>query len=400
MRDHFLSFAPPSITDGDIDEVVAALRSGWITTGPRVRSFEAAFGQAVGAPAALALSSCTAALHLALCAMDIQPGDGVISTTMTFCSTIHAIEHMRAVPLLADVEGDTLNLSPGAVEQILDDHRLRRSGSARPAAIVAVHYGGHAADMEAMYDLGRRYSIPVIDDAAHALPASFGDRCIGSGPDRSDLPWMTAFSFYATKNLTTGEGGMLTGPPELVEEARPWSLHGMSRDAWNRYGDSGTWAYDVESPGFKYNMTDIQAALGLSQLERLDAITARRREIALRYDEALRPVAAIETPIERPGYVHAWHLYPIRLRLEQLAIDRSEFIAAMSERKIGTSVHFIPVHLLSYYRDRYELKPDQFPVASDAFERIVSLPLYPAMTDADVDDVVEAIVDIVGRTSL
>jgi dTDP-4-amino-4,6-dideoxygalactose transaminase len=210
---------------------------------------------------------------------------------------------------------------------------------------------------------------------------------------------MTAFSFYATKNITTGEGGMLTGPPDLVDVARPWSLHGMSRDAWKRYGESGTWAYEVEHPGFKYNMTDIQAALGLSQLPRLDAIAGRRREIAARYTEGLGPVPAIELPVERPGYRSAWHLYPIRLRLDRLTVERHEFIALMGQRKIGTSVHFIPVHLLAYYRDKYEYKPDQFPVASQAFEGLVSLPIYPAMTDTDVDDVVEAVTAVVAAAS-
>jgi dTDP-4-amino-4,6-dideoxygalactose transaminase len=239
----------------------------------------------------------------------------------------------------------------------------------------------------------------VIDDAAHALPASIGEGCVGSGPGTAGERWMTAFSFYATKNLTTGEGGMLTGPPDLVDDARPWSLHGMSRDAWKRYGETGTWAYEVVHPGFKYNMTDIQAALGLSQLPRLEAIAGRRREIAARYTESLGPVHAVELPVERPGYRSAWHLYPIRLRLDRLSIERPEFIAMMGKRKIGTSVHFIPVHSLAYYRDKYEFKPDQFPVASQAFEGLVSLPIYPAMTDTDVDDVVEAVTDIVAGAS-
>jgi dTDP-4-amino-4,6-dideoxygalactose transaminase len=331
--------------------------------------------------------------------MEIQPGDGVISTTMTFCSTIHAIEHMQAVPLLADVDRDTLNLAPEAVAQILEEHRRARLTTPRPAAIVAVHYGGHPADMAALYDLGRQYSVPVIDDAAHALPAAIGERRIGSPPPGAGERWMTAFSFYATKNITTGEGGMLTGPPDLVDDARPWSLHGMSRDAWKRYGESGTWAYEVEYPGFKYNMTDIQAALGLSQLPRLEAIASRRREIAARYTESLGPVPAVELPVERPGYRSAWHLYPIRLRLDRLTVERHEFIALMGQRKIGTSVHFIPVHLLAYYRDKYEYKPDQFPVASQAFEGLVSLPIYPAMTDTDVDDVVEAVTAVVAAAS-
>ena len=400
VRSAFLSFSPPFITEGDLDSVIGALRSGWITTGPQVGAFEQAFLEAVDAsPAALALSSCTAALHLALCAMDVKPGDAVISTTMTFCSTIHAIEHMQAVPILADVEADTLNLSPEAVERILEKHRRARVTLPQPVAILPVHYGGHAADMDALYELASCYDLPVIDDAAHALPASVGEQQIGSGPRDPDIAWMTAFSFYATKNITTGEGGMLTGPAELVDAARPWSLHGMSRDAWNRYGEVGKWAYDVESPGFKYNMTDLQAALGLSQLQRIDEIAVRRREIAHRYAEGLGDVASVQLPVERPGYRHAWHLYPIRLRLDRLDIDRSQFIGAMGARNIGTSVHFIPVHLLTYYREKYDFKPDQFPVALEAFEGLVSLPIYPAMTDSDVDDVMEAVSDIVATNS-
>lgn len=394
MRTSFLSFSPPWITDGDIEQVVAALRSGWVTTGPRVIAFQEQFAQAVSAPAALAVSSCTAALHLALCALDVKPGEGVITTPMTFCSTVHTIEQVGATPIFVDVEQDTLNLSPEGVEQVLEDHRRARVTSPRPAAIVVVHYGGHPADMAAFYDLGRSYGVPVIEDAAHAVGAFVDGRPVGAGPASGDLPWLAAFSFYATKNLTTGEGGMLTGPADLVDRARPLSLHGMSQDAWGRYGEGGSWGYDVEAPGFKYNMTDLQAALGISQLSRLAEITDRRRRIAERYTNGLENLK-VHLPTERPGYRHAWHLYTLRLPLERMNIDRREFIAAMTARKIGTSVHFIPVHTLTYYRDRYEYKPYDFPVTYAAFERLVSLPIYPGMVDQDVDDVVEAVGDLV-----
>jgi dTDP-4-amino-4,6-dideoxygalactose transaminase len=251
--------------------------------------------------------------------------------------------------------------------------------------------------MNPLMDLAREYGLAVVEDAAHALPASHEGRRVGSFARLFDVPVLTCFSFYATKNLTTGEGGMLTGPPELIDEARIWSLHGMSRDAWNRYGAKGSWFYEVVRPGFKYNLTDIGAALGLQQLRKLDAFQSRRREIARRYTEAFSRLEELTLPASRPEVEHAWHLYVLRLSPGALRITREQFIEEMRERRIGTSVHFIPVHTHPYYRDRYGFKPEEFPVAFAEFQRIVSLPLNPRMSDSDVEDVIEAVADVVEK---
>jgi len=380
MRSEFLQFAPPLIGEEEIDEVVATLRSGWITTGERAQRFEQEFGSFVGAPAALALNSATSAMHVALAAVGIGEGDAVVSTTMTFASTIHVIEHQRARPVLVDVEPDTLNLDPDQVEAA-----VRREPNVK--AIMPVHLYGHPAEMDAIYEIASRHGLAVIEDAAHSLPAKYRGRCIGSPAPGFDGPNLVAFSFYATKNLTTGEGGMLTGSPELIESARAWSLHGMSRDAFKRYTSEGSWRYDVTLPGFKYNMPDLQAAIGLHQLRRLGEMQKRRRAIVAMYDEALGPIESLETPVARPHVDSAWHIYLLRLR----GGDRDQFIEALRKRNIGTSVHFIPIHMHSYYRDRYGLRPDQFPVASREFERMLSLPLSPAHTDQDIADVIEAV---------
>jgi len=386
VRDSFLPFAPPLLGDEEIAEVVETLRSGWITTGPRVARFEADFADRVGAPAALALSSGTAGLHLALCALGVGPGDRVVSTPMTFCSSIHVIEQVGAVPLLVDVEPDTLNIDTDQVAAA-----VARTPGVR--AIELVHLYGHPCEMDPLLDIAERHGLGLVEDAAHALPAAYRGRLVGApaaGP-----PDLAAFSFYATKNLTTGEGGMLTGPPDLVERARTLSLHGLSRDAYRRYGPGGSWYYEVVAAGFKYNMTDIQAALGLVQLRRLEAFQARRREIVERYDAAFAELEELELPARRPHVDHAWHLYAVRLDLDRLAIDRAAFIAELTDLRIGTSVHFIPVHLHPYYRDRYGFTPADFPVATREYERLVSLPLYPGLSDGDVEDVIEAVRTVV-----
>jgi dTDP-4-amino-4,6-dideoxygalactose transaminase len=384
MRSEFLHFAPPLIGDEEIAEVVGTLRSGWITTGPRTQQFEADFQQYTGAESALAVNSATSAMHIALAALGIGEGDSVVSTAMTFASTIHVIEHQRATPVLVDVEPDTLNLDPAQVEAAV----LRTPGV---KAIMPVHLYGHPADMDAIYDIAGRHGLAVVEDAAHSLPARHRGRMIGAPRPGFDLPNLVAFSFYATKNLTTGEGGMLTGPPELIDTARLWSLHGMSRDAFKRYTAEGSWSYDVVLPGFKCNMPDIQAAIGLHQLKRLDEMQRRRLAIVAQYDEALGQLEELETPVARPEVDGAWHIYLLRLRLDRLAIDRAAFIEALRRRNIGASVHFIPIHLHSYYRDRYGLRPEQFPVAQREFERMLSLPLSPAHSDQDVADVIEAV---------
>jgi dTDP-4-amino-4,6-dideoxygalactose transaminase len=257
--------------------------------------------------------------------------------------------------------------------------------------VLAVHYAGHPADLDPIEDIAQRHGLSVIEDAAHALPASYKGRLIGSG----DNP--VAFSFYATKNLTTGEGGMLTGSPELVARARTLGLHGMSRDAWKRYGHGGSWFYQVDDPGFKYNMTDVQAAMGIAQLRKLDRFQARRREIVAAYNRAFQDVDALEIPVERPDVEHAWHLYVLRLRLGALRIGRNQFIDELTALNIGTSVHFIPIHIHPFYQQKYRYAPRQFPVAYESYQRMLSLPLHPLLTDEDVGDVVTAVLDVTQR---
>ena len=389
-RSQFLPFSPPLITDEDVDEVVKTLREGWITTGPRASKFEAEFAEFVGAPAAIALNSATSAMHVALAVLGIGEGDAVVSTTMTFCSSIHVIEHQRARPVLVDVEPETLNIDPDRVEAV-----VRSTPGVK--AILPVHLYGHPAEMDAIYEIARRHHLSVIEDAAHSLPARYGGRMIGAPDPNFDQPNLVAFSFYATKNLTTGEGGMLTGPPALIDEARMWSLHGMSRDAFKRYTAEGSWRYEVVLPGFKYNMPDIQAALGLHQLKRLGEMQRRRKAIVSQYDEALGQLPELQTPTTRDGIESAWHIYLLRLNLDMLTIDRAKFIEELRARNIGASVHFIPVHMHPYYRDRYGLRPEQFPIAQREFERMLSLPLSPAHTDDDVADFIDAVTDVVER---
>jgi dTDP-4-amino-4,6-dideoxygalactose transaminase len=385
VRTSFLPFALPTIGDEEIAEVVDALRSGWITTGPRTRAFERDFAGAVGAPAALAVSSGTAAMHLALVALGVGPGDLVFTTPLTFSSTVHVIEHVGARPVLVDVQPDTLNLDPELLAA-----ELAQQTDGRPAAVIPVHYAGQPCEMDRIGAIAAAAGLGMVEDAAHAFGASHRGRPVGHPDDR--LPGhAVCFSLYATKNITTGEGGVLAADPQLVERARPWSLHGMSRDAWRRYDAGGSWRYDVIAPGFKYNFTDIQAALGSAQLRRAGRLAARRDEIARQYTEAFAELDELEPPTARPEVGHAWHLYVLRLRPRRLRIGRDEFAAELLARNIGVSVHFIPVHQLSYYRDRYGFRPADFPVADREFGRMVSLPIYPRMTDEDVQDVVAAV---------
>jgi dTDP-4-amino-4,6-dideoxygalactose transaminase len=390
MRTEFLPFSPPMIGEEEIEEVVATLRGGWITTGERAHRFETRFRDYVGAPAALAVNSATSAMHLALAALGIGPGDAVISTTMTFVSTIHVIEHQGSTPVIVDVERDTLNIDPAAVEAAIRSHPNVK-------AILPVHLYGHPADMNPIYELATRHGLAVIEDAAHALPARYRGRMVGAPAPGFDGQNLVAFSFYATKNLTTGEGGMLTGPQELIDSARVWSLHGMSRDAYKRYTSEGSWWYDVVEAGFKYNMPDVQAAIGLRQLDRLDRMQRRRAAIVEQYDEAFGEIEEVEKPTVRAEVESARHIYPLRLRLDRLSIDRASFIDELRKLKIGASVHFIPVHAHTFYRDRYRMRPDQFPVAQREYERLVSLPLSPAHSHSDISDVIEAVMDIVAR---
>src|SRR5213593_3492207 len=310
-RSSYLSFSPPLIGEEEIAEVVDTLRSDWITTGPKVGEFEAAFAARVSAPAAVALNSCTAALHTALAVSEIGPGDEVITTPLTWAATVNVIEHVGARPVLVDVEPDTLTIDPA---------RIAAAITPRPRAVIPVHYAGHPADMDPIHALAQAHRLLVLEDAAHALPAAYRGRKIGSG----SIP--VAFSFYATKNLTTAVGGMLTASLDFLARARILSLHGLSRDAAKRYEAGGHWAYEILAPGFKYNMTDIQGALGLWQLRKLERFQQRRREVVAAYDAAFANEEALETPVERPWVEHAWHLYILRLRPPALRIGRDRFI--------------------------------------------------------------------------
>jgi dTDP-4-amino-4,6-dideoxygalactose transaminase len=379
-RTTFLPFSPPAIGEEEIAAVVDTLRSEWITTGPKTHQFAAEFAEFIGAIDALPLNSCTAGLHTALVTSGVGPGDEVVTTPMTFAASVNVIEHVGATPIMVDVEPDTLNIDPVLVEKAV---------SSRTRAIIAVHYAGHPAELERLRKIAWKYNLVLIEDAAHALPAKYKGVHIGAGPNP------VAFSFYATKNMTTGEGGMLTGDSEFIEKARVVSLHGMSRDAWRRYAKGGSWRYDILTPGFKYNMTDIAAALGLCQLRKLNGFQRRRREIVNAYTGAFSECDALEVPVERAEVEHAWHLYVLRLKSERLVITRDQFIDELTRRNIATSVHFIPIHLHPYYRDKYQLLPDRFPVAVDNFARMLSLPLNPRMTDDDVLDVIDAVLDVV-----
>jgi len=379
-RATFLSFSAPLIGAEEIEAVVDTLRSEWITTGPKTAQFASDFVEYLGAIDALPLNSCTAGLHTALVAAGIGPGSEVITTPMTFAASVNVIEHVNATPVLVDVEPDTLNISPTLVERAI---------TSRTRAILAVHYAGHPTELDHLWEIARRHNLVLIEDAAHAVGAKYKGVNIGAGPNP------VAFSFYATKNITTGEGGMLTGESDFIARARIVSLHGMSSDAWRRYAKGGNWRYEVLTPGFKYNMTDIAAALGLCQLRKLDRFQKRRRDIVQAYTAAFSKVDALEVPVERSEVEHAWHLYVLRLNPHQLTIGRDEFVDELTRRNIGTSVHFIPIYLHPFYRDKYHLTPDRFPVAQDSFTRMLSLPLNPSLSDEDVLDVIDAVLEVV-----
>jgi dTDP-4-amino-4,6-dideoxygalactose transaminase len=370
----FIPFHAPEIGDAEISSVVETLRSGWLTTGPKVRKFEADFARYVGCSHAVAVNSGTAALHLALDAIGIGQGHEVIVPTMTFTATAEVVLYFKARPVLVDCEPGTLNLNSNEIEQAI---------TSKTKAIVPVHMAGQPCDMNKILQIAKEYNLKVIEDAAHALPARYQGRTVGCIGD------ITCFSFYATKTITTGEGGMATTEnAEWAERMRVMSLHGISHDAWNRYTKEGSWYYEVISPGFKYNLTDLAAAIGVEQLKKCDQFYESRRRIARSYDEAFADLPEIQIPISASNDQHAWHLYIIQLQLERLKIDRAQFIKALSDHNIGTSVHFIPLHLHPFYRDTFAYRPTDFPQASSAFERIISLPIYPSMKEESVDYVI------------
>ena len=386
MRDVFLPYALPSIGEEEIAEVVDSLRSGWVTTGPKVKRFESDMAAYLGARHAIAVNSCTAGLHIALTALGVGPGDEVIVPTLTFCSTANVVVHLGARPILVDV-GDDLNVSPAVIEAAI---------TPKTKAIMPVHYGGQACDLEGIYEVASRHGLTVVEDAAHAVGSAYHGHKIGADAlAYAGLCRVVVFSFYATKNITTGEGGMIvTSDDELAKRMRLLTLHGMSHDAWKRYTSAGSWYYEVVLPGYKANMADIQAALGIHQLRKLDHFVETRRRYAKLYDQAFAQLPAIDTPVAHPDRSHVYHLYAIRLNLEKLAIDRALFIEQLRERNIGASVHFIPVHLHPFYQERFGYKRGDLPQSEASYERLISLPLYPRMVESDVQSVVAAVTEV------
>jgi dTDP-4-amino-4,6-dideoxygalactose transaminase len=380
MTESFIPFARIDYSEDELTELSGVLRSGWLTTGPRTAEFEREFARYVRARHALAVNSCTAGLHLALAALGIGPGDEVITTPLTFCATVNVILEVGATPVLADV-GPDLNIDPAAIERAI---------TPRTRAILPVHIAGLPCNMAAIWNIARRHGLKVVEDAAHAAGAYVDGMPVGAGA--SDA---VAFSFYATKNLSTGEGGMVVTPDaDLEERMRILCLHGISRDAWNRYTQKGNWYYQVVECGFKYNLTDIMAALGLVQLRKLEAMTARRRAIAARYDEAFGNMPQLEIPPDRAAVRHCRHLYILRLNLDRIGIDRAEFIEEMRGRGIGCSVHFIPIPMHPLYQRAIEMR-DPCARALAEYPRLVSLPLYSSMQDEEVERVIDAVRNVV-----
>ncbi len=379
----FLPFARPDFDETEFKAVQEVLTSGWITTGAVTHSFESEFANAVGSKHAIAVSSCTAALHLALEAAAIQPGDEVITTPYTFAATAEVIRYLGARPVFVDIERNSFNLDPYGIESAI---------TRRTRAIIPVHIAGLPVEMKTIQEISSRHSLAIVEDAAHAFPAKYHKTMVGH------LGHLTCFSFYATKTITTGEGGMITTDSDsLANRCRLMSLHGISHDAWKRYSADGNWYYEIVAPGYKYNMPDIAAALGRAQLCKANRMWAQRKAIADLYDRAFSEIPELQVPYNDPSMQHAWHLYMLRLHLDRLRIDRQRFVAELKSKGIGVSVHFIPLHIHPYYRDLYGYKPGDFPVAHEEYQREISLPIYSRMTAKDVKRVIDAVVDLTDK---
>lgn len=383
----FIPFHMPSIDDSEIEAVTATLRSGWLTTGPRTAEFEREFRNYVQARYALAVNSCTAALHLALAALGLGAGDEVITTPLTFCATVNTILHTGAVPVLADI-GEDGNIDPQSIREKI---------SARTRALLPVHYGGAPCRMDDIWDIAMEHDLLVVEDAAHAVGTRFQGGPVGAfDPEMDRHSDAVAFSFYATKNLATGEGGMVTCHDEnLLERMRTLCLHGINKDAWNRYAEKGTWYYQVVECGFKYNLSDVQSAIGVAQLRKQERMLQARAAHARTYSRAFEDIAELEIPSDTRLGRHAWHLYPLRLNLEKLSISREQFIEKMHQRGIGTSVHFIPIPLHPAYAGIPQLGSQHVPRAMALYERLISLPLYPDLREEQLQRVVNGVKEIV-----
>jgi len=378
-----IPFHKPFITEDEVNEVVDSLRSGWITMGPKTIEFENRFREYIGTRNAVSANSCTACLHLALKAIGLNYGDEVIIPDITFTATAEVVVYFQAIPVAVDVEEDTMNMNASEIERKITD---------RTKAIIPVHFGGQPCDMDEIMEIAKRYGLAVVEDAAHALPAFYKDKKIGTIGD------MTCFSFYATKTLSAGEGGMITTEnDDWADRMKILRLHGISRDAWKRYTDEGTWYYEVLEAGYKYNMTDLHAAVAIAQLRKLEDMWHQRREIARIYTGAFDEIDEIEAPLVRKDRESAWHLYVIKLNNELLRINRDQFIDELKKKGVGTSVHFIPLHRHPYYRNNFNFCAEDFRVSEKTYQRIISLPIYPSMTGAEIDLVINSVYDTIKK---
>ncbi|MCX7611307.1 MAG: DegT/DnrJ/EryC1/StrS family aminotransferase [Ignavibacterium sp.] len=379
----YLLFHKPYITDEEINEMVDTLRSGWLSMGPKTIKFENEFNKYIGSKRSVAVSSWTAAGHLTLEAFGIQQGDEVIVPTMTFPATAEIVCYFGAKPVIVDVDEDTLNISLENIEKAI---------TKKTKAIIPVHYGGQPCDLDEINEIAKKYNLRVLEDAAHSLPATYKGRKIGT------ISEVTCFSFYATKTLSTGEGGMIcTDNEELAERCAIMRLHGINRDAWKRYSESGSWYYEVVAPGYKYNFTDLQASLGLPQLKKVDFMWESRKYIANRYNEAFKDFDLITLHTIKPDRESSWHLYPIRLNLDMLKVTRAQIIDELKQNNIGVGVHFMPVNKHLFYQETFKLEDKDFPVANSVFPRLLSLPIYPGMTDKNIDKVINVFTDILKK---
>ena len=402
-------FFRPSITEAEIAEVVACLRSGWLTTGPRTKQFETELARQVGGKYAVAVNSCTAALHLAVEALGLKPGEAVLVPTMTFAATAEVVRYQGAVPVLVDCDPVTLNMDLADAQRKIEQLRAGRtplSPELRVVGIIPVHVGGLMMDMDEVQELAARHGLWVVEDAAHSFPAAFRPK---DASQRAPLPsedgvstaWrrcgentaaVTCFSFYANKTMTTGEGGMaITDQPALAERMRQMSLHGLSHDAWKRFAGNHAWDYRIVAPGYKYNLTDVAAAIGIHQLDRAEDMRRERQRLARYFREELSNVPQLELPPDPADRIHAWHLFPIRLRLDRLSIDRNAFITALRECGVGCSVHWRPLHCHPYYEETFGWQPHHLPVASAEWPRLISLPLFPGMRNEEREHVVNVV---------
>lgn len=392
---HEVPFYRPSIGEAEISDVISVLRSGWLTTGPKAKEFEACFASYVRRAHAVAVNSCTAALHLALEAIGLKAGQAVLVPTMTFAATAEVVRYFDATPVLIDCRPEDLNMDVNDAALRLEAVRAR---GLEPVAVIAVHYGGQIGDIPALRTLARRNNLRLIEDAAHCCPAFYRENAHAPWKPAGEDAAISCYSFYANKNITTGEGGMAcTDSAAYADRMRVMSLHGISRDAWKRYTAEGSWHYEIVAPGYKYNLTDVAAALGLRQLRRAEELHFRRTQWAQRYTELLGDVPELILPVTHPDRIHSWHLYSVRLDPARCPIDRAAMIDELKQHRIGASVHWMPLHLHPYYREMLDCRPEEFPCATAVYPTLLSLPLYPEMTETQVDYVCHTLKAILAR---